>query len=104
MEESLFVHGGEVLTADGCLSRMDLVIDAGGIAELGTALEPPSETETLDATGTIVAPGLINAHYHSGENFNPGLYENLPLDLWFVRSHQVTRDEPPSAEAIYTRT
>jgi cytosine/adenosine deaminase-related metal-dependent hydrolase len=104
MEESLFVHGGEVLTPDGHLSRMDLVIDGGGIAELGAALEPPSETETLDATGTIVAPGLINAHYHSGENFNPGLYENLPLDLWFVRSHQVTRDEPPSAEAIYTRT
>ena len=58
----------------------------------------------LDATGTIVAPGLINAHYHSGENFNPGLYENLPLDLWFVHSHQVTRDAPPSAEAIYART
>jgi 5-methylthioadenosine/S-adenosylhomocysteine deaminase len=104
MGESLFVHGGEVLTADGRLSRMDLVIDGGAIAELGDGLEPPSEVEALDAGGTIVAPGLINAHYHSGENFNPGLYENLPLDLWFVRSHQVTRDEPPSAEAIYTRT
>src|SRR5829696_1023978 len=104
MGDSLFVQGGELLTADGRLPRMDLVIDGGAIAELGAELEPPSEVETLDATGTVVAPGLINAHYHSGENFNPGLYENLPLDLWFVRSHQVTRDEPPSAEAIYTRT
>ena len=39
----------------------------------------------------LIVPGLINAHMHSGENFNPGLYENLPLDVWFVRSHQVTR-------------
>lgn len=104
MGESLFVSGGEVLTADGGLSRLDLVIDGGMIAELGPELEPPSEVATLDAGGTIVAPGLINAHYHSGENFNPGLYENLPLDLWFVRSHQVTRDAPPSPDAIYTRT
>jgi 5-methylthioadenosine/S-adenosylhomocysteine deaminase len=104
MAESLFVQGGEVLTADGRLNRADLLIDDGVIAELGPELEPPSEVETLDATGSIVAPGLINAHYHSGENFNPGLYENLPLDLWFVRSHQVTRDAPPSPEAIYART
>lgn len=41
---------------------------------------------------------------HSGENFNPGLYENLPLDLWFVRLHQVTRDRPPEADEIHVRT
>jgi len=104
MGESLFVRRGEVLTADGRLNRADVVIHEGAIAQLGPNLEAPSEVETLDAADTIVAPGLINAHYHSGENFNPGLYENLPLDLWFVRSHQVTRDAPPSAEAIYTRT
>lgn len=103
MGESLVVRGGEVLTVDGRLHRRDVLIDDGVIAELGEGLEP-SEVESLDATGMIVFPGLINAHYHSGENFNPGLYENLPLDLWFVHSHQVTRDAPPSREAIYTRT
>jgi len=103
MGESLVVRGGEVLTGDGRLHRRDVLIDDGVIAELGEELEP-SEIEALDATGMIVVPGLINAHYHSGENFNPGLYENLPLDLWFVHSHQVTRDAPPSREAIYTRT
>jgi 5-methylthioadenosine/S-adenosylhomocysteine deaminase len=104
MGEGLIVRGGEVLTEDGRLNRADLLIGDGKIVEIGETLESPSEVEVLDADGMIVAPGLINAHYHSGENFNPGLYENLPLDLWFVHSHQVTRDAPPSREAIYTRT
>lgn len=70
------------------------------------AVEPDiaADARVLDASATVIAPGFINAHYHSNENFNPGLYKGLPLDLWFVRFHQVTRTEPPSREAIYTRT
>jgi len=104
MGQSLMIRSGEVLTGDGRLNRADVLVDDGEIAEIGEALDAPSEVEVLDAAGMIVAPGLINAHYHSGANFNPGLYENLPLDLWFVHSHQVTRDAPPSREAIYART
>src|SRR5262249_21244941 len=67
--------------------------------------EGPAEGDfrVLDAAGSLVVPGLVNAHMHSGENFNPGRYENLPLDLWFVHSHQVTRTEPPPPEEIYVR-
>jgi cytosine/adenosine deaminase-related metal-dependent hydrolase len=101
---NLVVRGGAVLTADGRLNQVDLLIADGRIAEIGDGLKAPSEVEVLDARGMIVFPGLINAHYHSGENFNPGLYENLPLDLWFVHSHQVTREGPPSSDAIYART
>jgi 5-methylthioadenosine/S-adenosylhomocysteine deaminase len=78
-------------------------ISTGRIAEVAGGLQHIG-AETFDATGSVVMPGLVNAHMHSGENFNPGLYENLPLDVWFVRSHQVTRTEPPSREAIYVRT
>ena len=104
MAASLHVRGGDVLTGDGRLARRDVVIRDGEIADVSAGAKVPAGTPELDATGMIVAPGLINAHMHSGENLNPGLYENLPLDLWFVRSHQVTRDEPPSRETIYTRT
>lgn len=99
----LLVSGGEVLTPAGELARADVLVLGGTIAAVGE-VEAPARIPTLDAAGALVVPGLVNAHTHSGENYNPGLYENLPLDLWFVHSHQVTREEPPSADAIYVRT
>jgi 5-methylthioadenosine/S-adenosylhomocysteine deaminase len=98
----LLVRGGDVLLPDRSLARADVLVRGGEIAAVGEGVE--GDAPVLDATGSIVTPGLVNAHYHSGENFNPGLYENLPLDVWFVHSHQVTRTEPMSADAIYTRT
>jgi len=100
----LLVAGGHLLRLDGSLERADVWIEDGAIVAVGVGLKPGPGAQTLDASSMLIAPGLINAHMHSGENFNPGVYENLPLDLWFVRSHQVTRDEPPSREAIYVRT
>jgi cytosine/adenosine deaminase-related metal-dependent hydrolase len=99
----LLLRGGEVLTAAGGLERADVLIRDGAIAAVGQ-VAGDAGVPLVDARRTIVAPGLVNAHYHSNENLNPGLYEGLPLDLWFVHSHQVTRSEPISAEAIYTRT
>jgi cytosine/adenosine deaminase-related metal-dependent hydrolase len=81
-DHDLLIRGGDVLLPDRTLARLDVLVRAGEIAELGERLT--SDAPVLDARGTIVAPGLVNAHYHSGENFNPGLYENLPLDVWFV--------------------
>ena len=102
MGNDLLVQGGQLLGSE--LRTRDVLIQDGRIARVGEHLDAPAGAEVLDATGMVVLPGLINAHYHSGENFNPGLYENLPLDLWFVHSHQVTRAEPLSAEGIYART
>ena len=102
-KHDLVVRGGDVLTANGTMERADVSIRAGKVAEVGQVAANP-DVPVVDATDCFVLPGLVNAHMHSGENFNPGLYENLPLDLWFVHSHQVTRPVPPSPEAIYTRT
>ncbi len=104
MDADLLVRGGELIDAEGGAEPCDVLIRDGEIAELGTGVSEPPGTPVLDATDGLMTAGLINAHMHSAENFNPGLYENLPLDLWFLYSHQVTRDEPMSADAIYTRT
>jgi 5-methylthioadenosine/S-adenosylhomocysteine deaminase len=103
MSGAILIRDGQVLRSDGCLRRGDVLIEGDTIVAVGEGLEH-RQAEVIEATGMLVMPGLINAHMHSGENFNPGLYENLPLDVWFVRSHQVTRSEPPTREAIYTRT
>jgi len=103
MSAAILIRDGQILRADGGLRRGDVLIEGDTIVDAGEGLEP-GQAEVIEATGMLVVPGLINSHMHSGENFNPGLYENLPLDVWFVRSHQVTRSEPPTREAIYTRT
>jgi 5-methylthioadenosine/S-adenosylhomocysteine deaminase len=103
MSEAIHIRDGLLLRSDGGLRRGDVLIESDTIAAVGEGLAH-REAEVIEATGMLVVPGLINSHMHSGENFNPGLYENLPLDVWFVRSHQVTRSEPPDREAIYTRT
>ena len=103
MSGALLVRGADVLLPGGNVSRADILIVAGRIAEIGEVTAPRGIAE-LDARGQLVVPGLVNAHTHSGENFNPGRYENLPLDLWFVYSHEVTRGEPPDRDTIYTRT
>lgn len=103
MQGDLLVRGGKVLEAGEVVRQADVLIQDGWIREVGE-VKAPSGTPELDAQGCYLVPGLINSHMHSGENFNPGLYENLPLDVWFVHSHQVTRQEPPPRDVIYART
>jgi 5-methylthioadenosine/S-adenosylhomocysteine deaminase len=101
-DRDLLVQGGDVLTPDGRLAQADVLIRKGFVVEV--APDVTANAPLLDATNSIVVPGLVNAHVHSGENYDPGRYENLPLDLWFVHSHEVTRTEPPTFEEIYVRT
>jgi 5-methylthioadenosine/S-adenosylhomocysteine deaminase len=99
---NLLVQGGSVLLPDGSLAPADVLIRGGSVAAVGSKVT--GDVPILDATGSIVVPGLVNAHVHSGENYNPGRFENLPLDLWFVHSHEVTRTTPRPPEEIYVRT
>lgn len=64
------------------LQPADVRISEGLIAGLE---RPGSATEGVDATGCVVAPGLVNAHYHSHDQLLRGLGERLPLELWSLR-------------------
>jgi 5-methylthioadenosine/S-adenosylhomocysteine deaminase len=102
MNRLMRVTGG-LIERGGQLVRADLLVEDGVIAALGR-VPPIPDAEDLSARDCVVVPGFVNAHAHSGENFNPGLYENLPLDLWFLHSHQVLRDRPADRDEIYIRT
>jgi allantoinase len=61
----LLVRGGEVVTPQGIV-RTDLGISEGTIVRLAPAIDEPA-TETLDAAGCLVFPGIIDAHVHFNE-------------------------------------
>ena len=85
---TLCVTGGRVLRPDGCVERADVVIDRdeGTIRAVGAADEVAdavdAATETLDAAGSLVIPGLVNAHTHVAMTLLRGYADDKPLDAW----------------------
>jgi len=65
---SLFLTGGRVVDpANQFDSVADVLILAGKIAAIGKNISPPAGVATLDVTGKIVSPGLIDLHVHLRE-------------------------------------
>lgn len=56
----LVIKGGSVILEDG-ETVADVAVTDGKIAAIGTDLEG---TETIDATGLVVSPGMIDGHAH----------------------------------------
>lgn len=98
----MLVKGGLVFrNGDVCMA--DVRLEGDHVSSIGI-LEPLKAEEVVDARGMLITPGLVNAHVHSGENFNKGMFENLPLELWFIFSHQIVGASRPSPREIYIRT
>ena len=64
----LLLRGGHVVDPrngiDGC---HDLLLQAGRIEAIGKTLEPASDTEIVDVSGRLVAPGFVDMHVHLRE-------------------------------------
>ena len=62
----LLVKGGHVVDPSTGLNQIcDILIDNGRIAAVGQSLATPEEhCSTLDASGLVVAPGLVDLHVH----------------------------------------
>lgn len=43
-----------------------------------------TESEIIDLDGSIIIPGLVNAHSHSYANIVKGTSENIPLEIWML--------------------
>ena len=67
----LLIRGGRVIDPAREVDEiMDVMIEGSKIVETGKALKVPADTEVIDATGLVVAPGLMDAHVHFRD---PGL-------------------------------
>jgi 5-methylthioadenosine/S-adenosylhomocysteine deaminase len=87
MAQKLLVRGGQVYDHDGDVHHpavADILIENGDIVAVGADLRVDDAHETIDASGRLVVPGLINAHYHSHDTLCRGLFEELPLEFWLL--------------------
>ena len=89
----ILITGGTLLTmagpgeivespAIGIRDGRIVFVEKGGLPEGFT----PRAREVIDATGTIVMPGLVNAHTHLPMVLFRGLADDLPLMEW-LNSH-----------------
>jgi 5-methylthioadenosine/S-adenosylhomocysteine deaminase len=81
------VRGGQVYDHEGDVHKpavADILIEDDEILSVGANLTPDGVHEVIDASGRLVVPGLINAHYHSHDVLCRGLFEELPLEMWLL--------------------
>src|SRR5688572_24354838 len=87
---SLIVTNATVVTMDAgnrILASAAVAIDGRDIVAVGTATEIAARFaagETIDATGQVVLPGLINTHTHAPMV----LYRGLAADLTLMEGPQ----------------
>ena len=85
---SLVVSGGTVVTVDAAnrvIANGAVAIDGSDIVAVDTADSIGKQfrgRDTIDATGQIVLPGLINTHTHAAMVLYRGLADDLALSEW----------------------
>ena len=88
---SLVITNGIVVTMDGGNRIINLgavAIDGGDIVAVDTADNVRRQfrgRQTIDATGQVVMPGLVNTHTHAPMVLYRGLADDLALDEWLTK-------------------
>jgi len=84
----LLLHGGTAVTMNNTydiINNAAVAIKDHNIVALGPAAEIMSRytaAETIDCSGQVLIPGLVNAHTHIPMTLLRGLNDDLRLDVW----------------------
>jgi dihydropyrimidinase len=70
----IVLRGGRVVTTDG-VRRADVAIDGETIAADGQRDELPDADAVVDASGTLVMPGVVDPHVHVDDPYSFDTYE-----------------------------
>jgi len=81
--QTTIVRGGRVLDIRAHRADpADILITGDTITEIGApGLDAPADATSLDASGTLLQPGLINAHTHAHGNLAKGMGDLWTLEL-----------------------
>jgi len=88
---ALVITGGTVVTVDGArhvFSPGAIAIDGTDILAVGPAADIAARfrgAEQINASGSVVIPGLINTHTHAPMVMYRGLADDLPLQDWLTK-------------------
>ena len=78
----LRITGGQVLHPDLTVAPGDVVVDDASGEIIAVGKDVPDADETLDASDSLVMPGLVNAHTHVAMTLLRGYADDKPLDAW----------------------
>jgi len=107
LQPDLIIQGGTLLTmveGETPLQRATLLIQGDRIAGILAPDEqrPPfKEAQVLDATDSIIMPGLVNAHAHTAMTLFRGLADDLPLRQWLFEKIFPAEAKHLSEETVY---
>ncbi len=87
----LIVRGGTVVTMDAekrLIENGAVAVENGAIIAVGTSAEINNKfrsEQTVEASGKIIIPGLINTHTHVPMTLFRGIADDLDLQEWLTR-------------------
>ncbi|HYJ90829.1 MAG TPA: amidohydrolase, partial [Pyrinomonadaceae bacterium] len=86
----LLITGGTLVTMDGThrvIENGAIAIRNGDIVKVGTAIELRGvrAKQTINVTGKVIIPGLINTHTHVPMSLFRGIADDLDLNEWLTK-------------------
>lgn len=96
--DTTLIRGGYVMTMEatrGDLPEADILVRDGRIAEIGHGLPAPAGADIVEAAGTVVLPGFVDAHTHGSISQMRGLYGNTPETAFFSVTSRLSAHYTP---------
>ncbi|TVY04605.1 amidohydrolase [Cohnella terricola] len=102
----LLINRGTFVTMDDQKAEFQgwMAIEGDRIAGIGSGPAPEEEvaraTETLDGTGLLFMPGLVNTHGHAAMSLLRGLADDLALQDW-LQNHMWPTEAKFTSDDVY---
>jgi len=99
-QQAIFIRQAEcVITGEGQLGATDILIEDGRITAIGKVEHVPPGAKLIEGRNRLVAPGLVNAHWHSPMQLSHGTADRMNHKVFMWENQVDTANR--SQEEIY---